>query len=422
MQSRLDPQEPIVITGIGLATSLGRDRETVWQAVRRGERRMRLVEEKDGVPAGLISAAVIDDPTLSQQRSKAIQLAERTAHEALSEAKLLGPHADRSRLGCAISTHMGDTSFVAHRAGVSTQRHGSTPWYMQFVPSTASTEVGRLFGLHGPRLCHSAACASGAVELISAVRALRSDQCDAMLVGGTEVLHPLYAAGFRQMRVLGQHDDPCQACRPFDSQRNGFVLGEGSGMLVLERLSHALDRGAKIYAEVIGTALHAEAQHLTHLDQDAEVLTHTLVAAMRKARLAPDDVGYINAHGTGTEQNDVCEAAGIRRAFGHATPHIPVSATKSMFGHLLNAAASTEIAITALALRDGFMPPTANLTDPDPRCALDHLPMIGRTTRPQIAVKLAVAFGGHVAAVILRRWSDAKSGFGYPQLPQRVAA
>ena len=262
-------------------------------------------------------------------------------------------------------------------------------------------------GLYGPRLCHSTACASGMIDILSAVRAIRDNQCDLALAGSGEAIHPLFAAGFEKMRVLAHHADPKQACRPFDAARQGFVMGEGAAMFVLERLSHAQRRGAPIYAEVVAGKVMCDAHHVTGLDIESDVLSHLISATLKQSRLRPGDVGYINAHGTGTQMNDVMESRGIRKAMGAAADKLCVSSTKSMLGHLVNASGSVELAITALALRDGFAPPTLNLTTPDPECDLDYVPLVGRECKFDHALKLSVAFGGHIAAIALRRWPTA---------------
>jgi 3-oxoacyl-(acyl-carrier-protein) synthase len=194
------------------------------------------------------------------------------------------------------------------------------------------------------------------------------------------------------------------------------VFGEGSAVFVVERLSHALRRNARIYAEIAATTTLAQAHHVTGVDADCDSLTHLIHTALRKAGLRPEEVGYINAHGTGTEQNDAAEAMGISRAFGAAAHSTCVSATKSILGHMINGAGAVELAVTTLALRDGFVPPTLNLTDPDPACRFDCLPLVGRPTRFQHALKLSLAFGGHLVAVVLSRWNDSSTGFSYPQL------
>jgi 3-oxoacyl-(acyl-carrier-protein) synthase len=198
--------------------------------------------------------------------------------------------------------------------------------------------------------------------------------------------------------------------------RNGFVMGEGAAMLVLERLDYAAQRGARIYAEVIGGRLLTDARHITNLDADTDALLELIRGTMRLGGVTPRDIAYINAHGTGTKQNDLAESRGIRAAFGRAAESVCVSSNKSMLGHLVNASGSVELAITALALRDGFAPPTINLTTQDPECDLDCIPLVGRVRPLEHALKLSIAFGGHLAAVLLRRWTGADARQALPLL------
>jgi 3-oxoacyl-(acyl-carrier-protein) synthase len=204
--------------------------------------------------------------------------------------------------------------------------------------------------------------------------------------------------------VLAEHADPVQACRPFDINRSGFVMGEGAATLVLERLSHARARRAPIYAEILGGRMLSDGRHITSLEATTNSLVELIDSTLRASGVAPQDVKYVNAHGTGTQQNDLAEARGIRAAFGRAADSVCVSANKSTLGHLVNASGSVELAITALALRDGFAPPTLNLTHPDPECDLDCIPLVGRERAMEHALKLSIAFGGHLAAIVLRRW------------------
>ena len=255
------------------------------------------------------------------------------------------------------------------------------------------------------------------IDLLAAVRSIQDNQCDIALAGAAEAIHPLFAAGFRKMKVLAFDEVPERACRPFDVNRRGFVMGEGAAMFVVERLSHARRRGARIYAELRGGTLMAEAHHVTGLDEESEGLARTITRTLKKADLKPADIDYINVHGTGTQQNDLVETLGIQKAFGAAASHTMVSATKSMLGHLVNASGVVELAITVLALRDGFAPPTLNLSDQDPRCNLDCVPQVGRAGRLEWALKLSVAFGGHLVAVAARRWDDGQSAVKITGLP-----
>jgi 3-oxoacyl-(acyl-carrier-protein) synthase len=397
-----------VITGIGLVTALGNSREAVWQAVQRGESGIGRIAGVYGIPDGMMLAAMVDVEGEAPGQLKNLPLCRQSAAEALADARVHLAEIDRDRFGCSIGAHVGDSDYVPERLGrFDLMPSGKTPWWRQLLPNTACFTVANDYGLRGPRLSNSTACASGTIAIIKAIRAIQDNQCDIALAGSSEAIHPVFAAGFHNMRVLAKHDDPTQACRPFDVHRNGFVMGEGAGMLVLESLRHAQDRGAPIYAELLGGKLVSDAQHMTNLDAHSDVLEQLIHVTMQAARLVPRDIVYINAHGTGTQQNDLLESRGIRAAFGSAADAVCVSSNKAMLGHLVNASGSVELAITALALRDGFAPPTLNLTDPDPECDLDCIPLVGRERPLEHALKLSIAFGGHLAAVALRRWTGA---------------
>jgi len=397
--------EPIVITGVGMIASVGNDRESVWRAVRDGRSGARRLEGLDGAPDGtLIGAPVEIEPDVPGEL-KVITLSKHAAAEALADAEIDWSRIDPTRFGCAISGHMGDTRGIEQYCGFQPQQT-VLPWWHQWLPNTACSIVANRYNLLGPRLSHSTACASGIIDVLSAVRAIQDGQCDIALAGSSEALQPLFVAGFHQMRVLAYHDVPQRACRPFDSTREGFIMGEGGAMFVIERLGHALERGAQIYAEIAAGKILAEAHHVTGLDMRNDSLAYLISKTLDAAKLQPEDIGYINAHGTGTQQNDLAESRAIHRAMGRATNHLCVSATKSILGHLVNAAGSVELAVTTLAMRDGFVPPTLNLTDPDPECNLDCVPLVGRPNPFASALKLSVAFGGHLAAVVLRSFNE----------------
>ena len=396
--------ERVVITGIGLTASVGDDRECVWHAVRNGHSAMRRLSGLTGIPDGLLIGAPVDIELDAPDQLKVLALCNRVSDEAIADAALDRRDIEPERFGCAVSVHMGDIRGLFELLGYAHMDLPTTiPWREQWLPNTACWNVAIRHGLDGPRLAHSTACASGMIAVMTAVRAIQDGQCDVALAGSAEAITPLFAAGFYQMRVLANHDDPRQACRPFDLDRQGFVMGEGGAMFVLERLSDALTRGAQIYAEVAGGRLLATAHHVTELDSESDALAHLISETLRVADLRPADIGYINVHGTATQQNDLTEARGIRRAMGNAADMLCASATKSILGHLINAAGSVELAITALAMRDGFVPPTLNLTRPDPECDLDCIPLVGREMPFVRALKLSVAFGGALAAVALRR-------------------
>ncbi len=240
-----------------------------------------------GIPDDLLIAATVDIPLRYPGELKTIALVHHAAAEAIADSRVRLNDVDRDRFACAISGHMGDTGFVTEQLG----RHdliepGAVPWWTQWMPNTGCSSVANRFGLYGPRICHSTACASGLIEILAAVRAIEDGKADIALAGSGEGIHPLFAAGFHRMGVLAEHEDPTQACRPFDSRRSGFVMGEGAAMFVIERLSHAVSRGAKIYAEITGGRMQAEAHHVTGLDAESEALSYLIAATLADAQAA----------------------------------------------------------------------------------------------------------------------------------------
>src|SRR5688572_574269 len=266
---------------------------------------------------------------------KNIPLCRQAASEALADAHIHFAGVDLERFGCSIGAHMGDTDFVVEQLGLqqSLSPAGKGPWWQQWFPNTACAVVARDYDLRGPRLSNSTACASGTIAILKAVRTIRDGQSDVVLAGSSEAIHPLFAAGFYNMGVLAEHEDPTQACRPFDANRTGFVMGEGAAMFVLELLEHAQERGAAIYAEIVGGRILSDARHVTSLDANSDALCELIGSTLRQSRLVPRDVTYVNAHGTGTKQNDLLESRGIRTAFGRAASNVCVSANKAMLGH-----------------------------------------------------------------------------------------
>ncbi|QDU95357.1 beta-ketoacyl-[acyl-carrier-protein] synthase family protein [Lignipirellula cremea] len=408
--------DPVVISGVGLITSVGDNRESVWQAIQAGVSGVRRIRGLADMPDDLLIGAEVDLPDDGSGKLKAVRMMERAADEALRDAQVFPSALDGDRVGCAVAGILGDTSWFNEQHQPGFQTPYADPWHEQFMPNVGCSLIAQRYNFRGPRICHSTACASSLISILSAARSIRGGQCDAALVGGGEAISAIMASGFRKMRALAEDDEPERACRPFDASRKGFVMGEGAGMLFLERASMARARGARIYAEVLGGSVLCEAHHVTGLDLDSAALTRLIGDTLEKSELDPSELGYINAHGTGTEQNDRTEIRGIRRALGSAADDVLVSSTKSMIGHLVTAAGVVELGVTLMAMRDGFAPPTINLHNPDPECDMDCLPLAGRTDRFQTALKLSVAFGGHLAAVALRRWNHPETGFAYPEI------
>ncbi len=401
--------DKVVITGVGMISSVGNDREATWQAVCAGRSGVRRMANLLGFSGDTLLGATVSDLDIEAGDTRYGPLGLQAAEEALRDSQLELSRVNLDRFACAISPNVGDTPGIANLRTKDLKEKSYEPWCNRFLPNSTCSLIANRFDLNGPRLSHSAACASGTVSTLGALRAIQSNQCDLALVGCAQMIHPLLAAGFYNMRVLANHENPAQACRPFDANRSGFVLGEGSAMIVLERQSHAVARGAPIYAEIVGGCILSEAHHITGVTSDSHALHRLIDETLLGARISPANIGYINAHGTGTKLNDVMESRGIRTAMGKAADQVCVSSTKSMLGHLLNAAGIMELAITVMALRDGFAPPTLNLTHPDPECDLDYLPLVGRSQDFEHALKLSIAFGGHLAAVALRRWSGAEA-------------
>jgi 3-oxoacyl-[acyl-carrier-protein] synthase II len=275
------------------------------------------------------------------------------------------------------------------------------------ISNMASGFVSMEFGLQGPNFATVSACATACQAIGEAWRMIRLDEADAFLTGGAEAtVIPLGVGGFAAMKALStRNDEPTRASRPFDRDRDGFVMGEGAGVILIEELQHALRRNAPIYCEIAGYGLSADAYHMTSPLPEGEGAARCMRMAMEKARIRPEEVDYVNAHGTSTGVGDICETKAIKAVFGdHARNGLLVSSTKSMTGHLLGAAGSVETAACALAIRDSIVPPTINLDNPDPECDLDYVPHKAREKKVRVALNNSFGFGGHNATLIVREY------------------
>lgn len=410
---RLAPVDPIVISGVGIAASLGGDRETVWRNIQAGRSGVRMTRESDCVGPLRLPCAMADCLPAEEPHSrslKSIRLCRTAAAEALDDADIDWRSVDRGRFACSVAAQFGDIGYLyldqeQRQADPSQLEHA---WHQQFLPSSVSDFVAGHFGLHGPRLCYATACASGVVSLLAAARMIEEDQADMALAGAADAVTEIILTSFYRMGVLAQGDDPARACKPFDRHRTGFVMGEGAALMVLERRSHALARGAKIYAEIAAGGVLCQAHHVTSLEDDCETLEQLILRTVRKTGWQ-EPPQYINAHGTGTKQNDLSELKGIRRAFGSDADKIVASSNKAVLGHLINAAGSIELALTTLAIRDQFAPPTMHLSEPELDGNIDCLPQYGVQQPLDRVLKLSQAFGGHLVAIALNRPQDAQS-------------
>lgn len=405
----------VVVTGLGSVTPLGLDVATSWRAALAGSCGIVGLPESDERLPARIAALAPDDfdvgdlhPKERRRYDRAMLLALAAAREAVADAGLEG-EVDPDRVGVAIGSGIGGigTLLANHRRYLEKGPRRVSPF---FIPMTllnmASGVVAIRHGWRGPNLCHVTACASSAHSLGEAARAIRVGDADVMLAGGTEAaINDLVLAGFGSMHALStRNDEPQRASRPFDANRDGFVLGEGAAVLVLEAEEHARARGARVRAELAGYGATADAAQLAAPDIESGGAVRCMRAALADAGLEPQAVDYINAHATSTPAGDVVEVESIRRAFGEHADSIAVSATKGMTGHLLGAAGAVEAVFCVKALEDGQLPPTINLEGLDPACVLDHVDGKARAADVRVALSNSFGFGGVNAALVFLRW------------------
>jgi 3-oxoacyl-[acyl-carrier-protein] synthase II len=329
--------------------------------------------------------------------------------EALEDAQLPITPENSEQIGVIVGTGLGGLPSIERYHKVLLERGPSriTPFFIpMLIANLASGQIAIQFGPKGPNTCVVTACATGAHCIGDAFRAIVYGDAEAMITGGTEAnITPLTIGGFNAMKALStRNDEPEKACRPFEKNRDGFVVAEGSGILILEELQFALKRKAKIYGELIGYGYTGDAYHITAPSPDGDGAVRCMRMAIKDAGLTPEDVDYINAHGTSTPLNDLTETIAIKKVFGDHAKKVPISATKSMTGHLLGAAGSTEAIFTLLSIRDGIMPPTINYEEPDPQCDLDYVPNVARRKPLKIGMSNAFGFGGTNAALIFRKF------------------
>jgi 3-oxoacyl-[acyl-carrier-protein] synthase II len=411
------PDAPkVVVTGIGLTTALVEDpdtrrwssREATWAALRSGLGGVRRLDFVEAAGPPYLGAAVMGEPDPGLDPVET--LLRLASHEAAQDAGLLHGDFDPGRAASLIGLSKGYVRNLARAAGLvesgALDDPALGPSFVEGWPSQGAHRVASMWDLRGPGACPVAACATGLVAVLQGVQLLRRGVCDVAFAGAADAsLDPTLLAAFRRMRVLaeaGPGEDPASAVRPCDRRRSGFAVGEGAAVLILERAEHAEARGVPAYAEVAGGALGSDAHHLTDLNPDPANLAGLIGRALARSGVAAEEIDHVNLHGTATRTNDPLECAAIRRALGPRSGRVAASANKAQIGHLLGAAGAAELAITCLALRDGFVPPTLNLRDPDPACDLDLSP-VGRPREVRAALKLSLGFGGHLAAAVLRR-------------------
>ncbi len=414
----------VVITGMGLVSPVGDDLPSSWSSLLEGVSGAGPITHFEATEefATRIACEVKDfDPSRYLDRKEIkrndrfVQFAIAVADEAMAAAGLLRPE-DRSgiaspRFGVIFGSGIGGMRTFEDNCRILLEKgaHRVSPFFVpMFIPDMASGQVSIRFGAQGPNYATVSACASSGHALGDAMRILQRGDADIMLAGGTEAsITPLTIAGFSSMKAMTtRNDDPTLASRPFDSGRDGFIIGEGAGAMVLETLEHARARGAKILAELVGYGASGDAYHITAPEPTGMGARIAMRSALADAGAEVEDVDYVNAHGTSTPHNDAMETAAIKALFGDHAYKLAVSSTKSMVGHLLGAAGATEAVICAMVVREGKIPPTINLSDPDPNCDLDYTPnrMVERPVT--LALSNSFGFGGHNVSLLVRRWEE----------------
>ena len=406
----------VVITGLGTVNPTGNSVAESWAAVRRGQCGVGPITQYDTSNSKVKLAAEVKDfdPTRRIDKREARKMARFTqfavaaAAEAIEDAGLDMEKTDATRFATIVSAGIGGLPNMEeeHAKGEQKGFDRVSPFFVPMtIANMAAGQIAIRFGLKGMCVAPVTACAGGTNAIGDAFHRIRDGYEDLALCGGAEsCISPLGVGGFTSMKALTAATDPARASLPFDAERGGFVIGEGAGILVLEELEHALARGAKIYAEVVGYGTNCDAHHITAPAPGGAGGAACMQLALADAGIRPEDIGYINAHGTGTHLNDSCETEAIKTAFGAHAYKLHISSTKSMTGHLLGAAGGVEGIFTALALHDGYLPATINLKVPDPACDLDYIPNVGLNEQVEYAMSDSLGFGGHNACVIFKRW------------------
>ncbi|MGF7048694.1 3-oxoacyl-[acyl-carrier-protein] synthase II [Paenibacillus sp. DS2015] len=406
----------VVITGMGVMTSLGKDLDTLWDNLMAGNSGVSQIEAFDVSDyATQIAASVKDfnpeeyvDRKEARKMDRYVQFAVAAGLSAIKNSGLdIKSEADPSRIGVIIGSGIGGLGTFEDQHNVLLQKGPKrvSPFFIpMMIANMASGHLSILVGAKGPNTTTVTACASGSHAIGDSFNWIQNGEADVMICGGAEAtIRPTGVAGFCAMRAMStRNDDPSKASRPFDKGRDGFVMGEGAGVIVLESLEHAQKRGAHIVAEVIGYGLSADAHHMTEPDPDGPA--RCMKMAIRNAGIKPEDIDYINAHGTSTPVGDKSETKGIKMALGDHAYKVAVSSTKSMTGHLLGAAGGVEAIICALSIQNQTLVPTMNLDDPDPECDLDYVPNVPRQADIQVAMSNSFGFGGHNATIILKKY------------------
>lgn len=406
----------VVITGLGAITPLGHDVASTWEALKAGQSGIRRITAWDPSNfATQFAGEVLDfDPLKYMDRREArrmdrvTQFATVAAAEALRDSRLLDAPLNKDRVGVIVSSAVGGVFTFLENHDILRERGPNkvNPWFIpMMLVDTPSAQLSIQYGFRGPSMSVVTACATGSNALGEAFEMVARGTVDAIVAGGTEAaVLPIVIAGFDVMGAMSlRNDAPEKACRPFDIDRDGFVVSEGAAVMILEERERALARGATIYAEMVGYGTSVDADHMAAPLASGDGAALAIRAALERANLKPTDIDYINAHGTSTKLNDIAETRAIKTVFGDYAYRVPISSTKSMTGHLLAGAGALEAMVCVKTIQEGIICPTINLDNPDPECDLDYVPKVARRADVRIAMSNSFGFGGHNATVILRR-------------------
>ena len=404
----------VVITGVGSVSSLGIGSDNLWKSIKMGKCGISRIERIDVSDLPVKIGAEIKDFDPSEFMDKKevkrtdrfAQFALAAAKIAIEDSKLNLDKVNKERMGVIIGTGVGgiETMLTQHSEFLERGHKRVSPFVVpMMISNMASGLVAIKYGAKGFHECTVTACASSTNSIGNSFKVIQRNDADIMITGGAEAcITGLTLAGFCASKAMTTNDDPNVACRPFDLERNGFVLGEGAGILILEELEHAISRGADIIAEIVGYGCTNDAYHMTSPAEGGEGAAKCMKLAIEDAEINTFDIGYINAHGTSTKANDKGETAAVKAVFGKHAYELSISSTKSMTGHLLGASGAIEAIITSLALKEGFIPPTINYKTPDPECDLDYVPNKGKEAKFNYALTNSCGFGGHNASLVLK--------------------
>jgi 3-oxoacyl-[acyl-carrier-protein] synthase II len=405
----------VVITGMGVLTPIGNDLETVWSNLKNGVSGIRTIDAFDttGYDCKIGGQVRNFDPKLFFKNPKDVRRTDRFTHLGMAAAKMAMADSgidvdnlkERDRFGVIVSTGIGGLKTLQDQLQILVTRGPgrNSPFTIpMLISNMAGGVISMEFDLRGPNLCIVTACATSNNAIGESWRIIKSGDADIFLAGGAEAsIVEIGIAGFSAMKALStRNDEPERASRPFDRDRDGFVMSEGAGVVVVEELEHARARGAKIYCEITGYGVSADAYHMTAPPPDGEGAARAMKLALDHARISPEQVDYINAHATSTDIGDICETRAIKQIFGENAYKVSISATKSMTGHLLGGAGGIEMAACALAIRDSVIPPTINLENPGEECDLDYTPNVAREKKVRVALNNSFGFGGHNATLV----------------------